>query len=242
MAAMRFKPAELFGGAMTAEIPEGFGDVSLLRPVPSHQEIHLSATGFTSLILEVTERVDHLSSDQEALRYHFDDIVTPGDTSHVWETSNVIQLPNFPSPTPTLSLLATVTPPPTPSSLSQQQSGLTATSIQPDSTQPLQNSTAILLTLIRLLPQSTDLLLTISVPLHQPPQFPPTPSTSSTTYPSNEINGNHQQEPPPDEEVNFHTGNYGALVREGLVIRDHLLRSLVIRDWSLFGNDGEERG
>lgn len=27
MAAMRFKPAELFGGAMTAEIPEGFGDV-----------------------------------------------------------------------------------------------------------------------------------------------------------------------------------------------------------------------
>lgn len=32
MAAMRFKPAELFGGAMTAEIPEGFGDV---RYVPT---------------------------------------------------------------------------------------------------------------------------------------------------------------------------------------------------------------
>lgn len=27
MAAMTFKRAELFGGAMTAEIPEGFGDV-----------------------------------------------------------------------------------------------------------------------------------------------------------------------------------------------------------------------
>ena len=73
-----------------------FLQYSLLRPVPSHQEIYLSATGFTSLILEINERVEDLGSDQEALRYHFDDVVTPGDINRVWETSDVMQLPNFP--------------------------------------------------------------------------------------------------------------------------------------------------
>lgn len=33
MAVMRFKPTELFGGAMTAEIPEGFGDVRYVMAI-----------------------------------------------------------------------------------------------------------------------------------------------------------------------------------------------------------------
>lgn len=33
MAEMRFKPTELFGGAMTAEVPEGFGDVRYARAI-----------------------------------------------------------------------------------------------------------------------------------------------------------------------------------------------------------------
>lgn len=86
-----FEPSEIQNNTSLS-----FLRYSLLRPVPSHQEIYLSATGFTSLILEINERVEDLGSDQEALRYHFDDVVTPGDISHVWETSNVMQLPNFP--------------------------------------------------------------------------------------------------------------------------------------------------
>ncbi|MCJ1424638.1 multicopy suppressor of ts gsp1, partial [Sticta canariensis] len=239
MAEMTFRQMEFFGGAMTAEIPEGFGDVSLLRPVPSHQEIYLSATGFTSLILEINERVEDLSSDEEALRYHFDDVVTPGDISHVWETSNVMQLPNFPSPTPTLCLLATASPPPAPPSSSQQEPGIaTTTSPQPDPVGPPRTSTAILLTLIRLRPQSTDLLLTINVPFRHPLQVPSgDPSSSSTLYSSNQTNGDHLPRPPPDEGINFQTFNYVPLVEEGLVIRDRLLQSLVVRDWSLFESD-----
>ncbi|MCJ1461905.1 hypothetical protein MMC07_000504 [Pseudocyphellaria aurata] len=130
------------------------------------------------------------------------------------------------SPTPTLSLLATVTPPPS--------------SPQPDPTtpEPSQTSTAILLTLIRLLPQHTDLILTVNIPLHQPPQFPPSfPSSTST-----QINGDQPQasndEGVINEEINFQTGTYGALVREGLAIREQFLRSLVVRDWGLFEDEG----
>lgn len=81
----------------------------------------------------------------------------------------------------------------------------------------------ILLSLIRLVPQSTDLLISINIPMHQG-------ATSGT-------NG---------DLVDFRQGRYGSLVQEGIALRDEVVGSLQVRDWSLFdgagGGDGERVG
>ena len=61
-----------------------------IRPVPDHQEIFLSSTGFASIIFDIAERVSHLPSDEEALIYHFEDVVNPGDNSKIWHSREVV--------------------------------------------------------------------------------------------------------------------------------------------------------
>lgn len=43
------------------------------------------------------------------------------------------------------------------------------------------------------------------------------------------------------EDVDFGNGRYGPLVEHGMQIRDEVLRTLTIHDWSLFGEDEEAR-
>lgn len=75
----------------------------------------------------------------------------------------------------------------------------------------------ILLSLIRLVPQSTDLLISINIPLH---------NQGSTTTGTK------------DELVDFQQGRYGSLVQqEGIALRDEVVGSLQVRDWSLFDDD-----
>lgn len=93
---MAFQPTQLFGGAITVDLPTGFGDVrssnipsttttyvyqtnvshSSIRQVPDHQEVYLDSSGFTSIIFDITERVENVATDEEALKFHFDDIVS----------------------------------------------------------------------------------------------------------------------------------------------------------------------
>ncbi|KAL8915569.1 MAG: hypothetical protein Q9171_000134 [Xanthocarpia ochracea] len=196
-----FKPTELFGGAITARLPTSYGDVSNIREVPDHQEIYLDASGFSSIIIEIAERVSQPPTDQEALKFHFHDIVDEHDTSKIWHTDTV-QLPHLPPNTPCYTLLATTTPPP-------------ATNGNVRAKTP--TFTAVFLTLIRLVAQSTDIVVTVNVP---------------------HISG-HQE--PLDGEVNFEEGKFGSLVEEGVKIRDEVWKSLEVRDWGLFGGgvDGQ---
>ena len=91
---MAFQPTQLFGGAITVDLPTGFGDVrssisralplvyqtnvshSSIRQVPDHQEVYLDSSGFTSIIFDIAERVENVATDEEALKFHFDDIVS----------------------------------------------------------------------------------------------------------------------------------------------------------------------
>ena len=50
-----------------------------IRQVPDHQEVYLSTNGFSSLIFELNQRVTSTSTDQEALLYHFSDLVDEND-------------------------------------------------------------------------------------------------------------------------------------------------------------------
>lgn len=71
---------------------------STIRQVPDHQEVYLSATGFSSLIVDLGERVTHTSTDEEALRYHFDDTVDDKDTKKIWsvDSGGTVKVPNLP--------------------------------------------------------------------------------------------------------------------------------------------------
>ncbi|KAL8675405.1 MAG: hypothetical protein Q9168_000236 [Polycauliona sp. 1 TL-2023] len=197
--ATNWKPTDLFGGAITATFPASYADVSNIREVPDHQEIYLDASGFSSVIIEIAERVSHPPGDQEALKFHFEDIVDDLDTSKIWHT-DVAQLPHLKPNTPCYTLLATTTPPPAADGNVRAKTP---------------SFTAVLLTLIRLVAESTDIVMTVNIP-HIP---------------------GHQE--PPDGEINFEEGKYGSLVEEGFKIRNELCSSLEVRDWRLFGGGGD---
>ena len=62
---------------------------STIRQVPDHQEVYLKKTGFTSLIFDLGERVSHTATDEEALRYHFDDVVDEKDTKKILDIRGI---------------------------------------------------------------------------------------------------------------------------------------------------------
>jgi Ran-interacting Mog1 protein len=69
---------ELYGGAMTAELPKDFIDASDLRQVPDHQEVFLSPRNLTSLIFETNQYVNK-ENDAQANIFHFRDVIFEDD-------------------------------------------------------------------------------------------------------------------------------------------------------------------
>lgn len=78
--------AELYGGAITTYVPDGFLDASLLREVPDTQEVYVNSRGDgeryddglgknESVVVDLLERVD-AQDDVEALREHVMEIAT----------------------------------------------------------------------------------------------------------------------------------------------------------------------
>lgn len=58
---------------------------SQIRQVPDHQEVFLDADGYSSIVIEILEHVDK-STDEEALQYHFGDLVEgTGDETTILE-------------------------------------------------------------------------------------------------------------------------------------------------------------
>lgn len=130
---------------MTVDFPSNFADVSEIRQVPDHQEVWLDTNGFTSIIVEILERVDK-PSDIEALEYHLRDIVEEDVTdTKIWTSSQAhfSKLPNMPSYT----LVATSPP-------GAKQRGRAR---EPD-------FVGILLTMVRLVQEKTDIIIAVNVP------------------------------------------------------------------------------
>ncbi|GIZ47659.1 hypothetical protein CKM354_001074400 [Cercospora kikuchii] len=108
---LSFKPVDLFGGAITAEIPIGWEDVSQIRQVPDTQEVFLHTEGFSSMVFDILERVENASNDDvEALKFHLSDIIDSepdAAASTVLETASEFGLGKMPG-TKCLSLVARV--------------------------------------------------------------------------------------------------------------------------------------
>ena len=81
------------------------------------------------------------------------------------------------------------------------------------------------MTVIRLVSKSTDLVITINLPHIPAEEGAHTPSTASGISPGE---GSR-------ERVDFENGDFGPFVEDGIRIRDEVLRTLTIHDWSLFG-------
>lgn len=57
---------------------------SNIRQIPDHQEVYLDNSGYTSIVFEILQRVE--KPDEEALQYHFHDLVRDtGDSTNVLE-------------------------------------------------------------------------------------------------------------------------------------------------------------
>jgi hypothetical protein len=71
---MAFTNTPLYGGAITLDLPSNFADASQIRQIPDHQEVYLDSNGYSSIVVEILEYVEK-SNDEEALQYHFGDLV-----------------------------------------------------------------------------------------------------------------------------------------------------------------------
>ena len=124
-----------------------------------------------------------------------------GDEAKIYSTDPNITLPNFPN-VPILSLLAKTTPP------AQGEGGLAAPNAP--------THAAILMALVRLEKQTTDMVVSLNVP-HVP----------GSVEAAAEEGG---------EEVDFESGKYGSAVEEGREALSEVLRTLKVKDWGLFGS------
>ncbi|EKG10665.1 Ran-interacting Mog1 protein [Macrophomina phaseolina MS6] len=187
-----FVPIQLFGGAITVELPAGFADVSTFRQVPDTQEVYLDKDGFTSIIFDLAERLDEsqAQNDHEALKYHFQDIVgDTNDATQFWQ-SNAATLARMPN-TPAYTLIATQHP-----------------TAEPENRKPQPDFTALLLVLVRLAEQKTDIVITVNVP-HVPGEYA-------------------------KEEVDFAAAKQGPLMTAAACIRQKILETFQIKDYGLF--------
>ncbi|KAI0165071.1 Mog1p/PsbP-like protein [Hypoxylon sp. FL1284] len=152
-----FKSTPLYGGALIADLPASFADVSVIRQVPDNQEVYIDKDGFTSIIFDITERVGGPGSgpeiDGRALTTHLEDVVGDGaDGVKVWNTTPTL-FSRLDEDIPAYTLIATNVPRDDDDDEREaRRSGATA------------DFTAFIVTLVRLEREKTDLLITINVP------------------------------------------------------------------------------
>ena len=68
----------LYGGAITAEVPDRFVDVSQFRDIPDNQEVLCDIDTDQSVIVELLSLVEDVS-DESCAEFHFNEIVKEND-------------------------------------------------------------------------------------------------------------------------------------------------------------------
>ncbi|CAK3971077.1 ran-interacting mog1 [Lecanosticta acicola] len=150
----QFKPASLFGGAIVVDLPATFEDVSEIRQVPDNQEVYLDRAGFSSIVVDILERVTDKPNDIEALKFHLSDIVDEdaGQTK-IFNIEEEVTMRKMPPGTKVLTLIA-ISPP------GEKMRGRAN---EPD-------FVGILLVLVRLVEKETDVVVSVNVP-HMPGEY-----------------------------------------------------------------------
>jgi hypothetical protein len=216
-----YKGVPLFGGAIVCEMPENFADVSKLRQVPSYQEVWMDKDGFTSIVVELLDRVEPsknapieemtaLEIDGAALTEHLMELVgDDADHVRVWNSSETefTQLPNIAAYT----LLATITPPGKDGD--KDGKGKEKEKEKERGRDKSPALTAIILTLLRLKREKTDIIITVNVP---------------------HIKGEYDE-----EDVDFEMGKTGTLIGTAVNYTSKVWETFTIKDYRLFGDDSK---
>ncbi|OXV06720.1 hypothetical protein Egran_05512 [Elaphomyces granulatus] len=186
-----FSEKTFFGDAIVGVLPENWIDVSDLRQVPDHQEIFLSPTTLSSLIIEINERVSReevvgslvdqqqesfsadgrhanpQAEDIAAAFYHLRDISDEGDTMEVINPLRPVTLGKFSSGPQQLRTVASAYA----GLVSLRRGASVAAPVAFDgdtagssATGPRLFTHSCHFLLIRLEPQQTDLLVSVNVP------------------------------------------------------------------------------
>ncbi|KAI0474235.1 Mog1p/PsbP-like protein [Xylaria cf. heliscus] len=198
-----YQTTPLFGGALVCDLPSNFADVSQLRQVPDNQEVYIDKEGFTSIIVEINERVGSEGSSAEidgrALTTHLEEVVGEDvDRLKVWNTTPT-QFSKLDEDIPAYTLIATLSPH-APPSTEADSSGAPRPGA-PD-------FTAIILTLVRLERERTDLLITVNVP---------------------HIRGEYDE-----DDVDLQLGKQGQLIGDAVDYASRIWESFRVKDWGLF--------
>ncbi|KAI0880422.1 Mog1p/PsbP-like protein [Annulohypoxylon maeteangense] len=194
-----YKSTPLYGGALICDLPASFADVSAIRQVPDNEEVYIDKDGFTSIIFDIAERVGGPGSSPEidgnALTTHLEDLVGDDlDRVKVWNTTPTL-FSRLDEDIPAYTLIATVSPHKS-DSASDERSGTKT------------DFTAIILTLVRLEREKTDLLITINVP---------------------HIKGEYDE-----EDVDLQLGKQGKLIGDAVDYAAKIWETFKVKDWGLF--------
>ncbi|KAI2471156.1 Mog1p/PsbP-like protein [Annulohypoxylon bovei var. microspora] len=196
-----YKSTPLYGGALICDLPSSFADVSAIRQVPDNQEVYIDKDGFTSIIFDIAERFGGPGTgpeiDGRALTTHLEDLVGDDlDRVKVWNTTPTL-FSRLDEDIPAYTLIATVAP---------RSDSATTTSEERSGTKT--DFTAIILTLVRLEREKTDLLITINVP---------------------HIKGEYDE-----EDVDLQLGKQGKLIGDAVDYAAKIWETFKVKDWGLF--------
>ncbi|KAK2768694.1 hypothetical protein FQN54_000550 [Arachnomyces sp. PD_36] len=167
-----FIPTELFGGAIKSLMPQGYIDSSQLREIPDHQEIYLSPTTLTNIIIEINQRVgqdENIHDDKSAARYHIRDICDNDDTfDESLFDPQPTTIAGFPSGTAAYHGQVRIKPADTPTSVADPSAAVpgaaVASSSSGDGLELEKKTTTCHYLLIRLQGKETDILVLVNVP------------------------------------------------------------------------------
>lgn len=197
--------AQLYGGAITANLPEGFVDASMFREIPDTQEVYVSQSVDDSVVIDLMESVEE--TGDAAVDVHLKEIAEMNGAADANEYSRLhseqitlSQLPQTPSAAPVTCLITIAIEP-------ARKWGRSA---QLEGDQSLESPLlAMVLSVTRLENVSTDLVVTYNVPI-----------TSRDDY-SKLLTGVPESLP--------------ERVQAGLTSVKAIMLSLQVKDWSLFG-------
>ena len=79
----QYKDVPLFGGAAHCNVPSVWIDASLLRDIPSHQEVYVHKEGGESVIIEILQHEESVS-DEAAGEFFFKDLAD-ADAAVSWQ-------------------------------------------------------------------------------------------------------------------------------------------------------------
>ena len=86
---------ELFGGAITAELPDSYLDASNIRDIPDNQECYMDPNSKSTIIIEIVEYQES-QKDERASLYFFEDLCECNEVSKAEVLSyGIIEDPAF---------------------------------------------------------------------------------------------------------------------------------------------------